>query len=281
MSTMLGTIKTRGPLPIQRGFQFLSGRRDHTEPLRFRTTEPAYRLLCLTGAVLLLIGVGFAANPAAASESAPAAMSYERVAESDLPVAFDIPAQSLASALNAYGITTHYEVIYNGQLAVGRQSAAVKGNFTPEAALQLLLEGTGLLPHYMAADAFILVEDDRPLVAVNTAPPDVVISYYGRIQASLKRAFCANRRMQPGDYRVALGFRIGPSGVVSRAELLGSTGDHDLDAMIDNTVRGLVIGAPPPQGFAQPVILMVAPQSQGTVRDCDATGVQSAIKVAP
>ena len=91
-------------------------------------------------------------------------MPYERVAESDSPVAFNIPAQSLASALNAYSITTLYEVVYNGQLAVGRQSAAVKGNFTPEAALQLLLEGTGLLPHYMAADAFVLVEDDHPLV---------------------------------------------------------------------------------------------------------------------
>jgi len=185
----------------------LPGRRDHTEPLPFQTTEPAYRSLCLTGAILLLIGVSFASNLAAASESTAAAMPYERVAESDSPVAFNIPAQSLASALNAYSITTHYEVVYNGQLAVGRQSAAVKGNFTPEAALQLLLEGTGLLPHYMAADAFVLVEDDHPLVAVNTAPRDAVISYYGRIQASLKRAFCANRRTQPGDYRVVLDAR--------------------------------------------------------------------------
>jgi hypothetical protein len=50
--------------------------------------------------------------------------------------------------------------------------------------------------------------------------------------------------------------------------------------MIGNTVRGLVIGAPPPEGFAQPVILMVAPQSHAATRDCDVAGVQP-VRVAP
>jgi hypothetical protein len=190
-------------------------------------------------------------------------------------VAFDIPAQSLASALDAYSIATHREVLYKAELAVDRQSARVKGYFTPEAALQVLLEGTGLLPHYMAADAFVLVVDDHPLAPVNTAPPDVVRRYYGRIQASLKQAFCADRNTRPGDYRVAVGFRIGPSGAVSHTELLGSTGDRDRDATIVKTIGGLVIGAPPPQGFAQPIILMVTPQSQAAVRDCEGSGIQS------
>lgn len=180
------------------------------------------------------------------------------------------PVQSLASAIDAYTIAAHREVLYNGQLALGRQSTRVKGYFTPEAALQLLLEGTRLLPRYMAGDAFVLVADDRPLVPTNTASPDVVMRYYGRIQTSLRQAFCTNKRTRPGNYRVAVGFRIGPSGTVSRAALLGSTGDRDLDAMIAKLITGLAIGAPPPRGFAQPVVLMVSPQSDATARDCEA-----------
>ena len=229
---------------------------------------------------MLLAGTNLAPSVAASSEFPAAVTADEPEAKQTGSIAFDIPTQSLASALDAYSISAHREVLYNGELAVGRQSATVKGHFTPEAALQALLDGTGLFPRYMAADAFVLMEDDHALGPFNTAPSDVVIRYYGRIQASLKQAFCADRRTHPGDYRVAVGFRIGSSGIVSRVELLSSTGDSALDTTIGNAVRGLVIGAPPPPGFAQPIILVVTPQSQGTVRDCELAGVQSA-KITP
>lgn len=241
-------------------------------------SHPGCRLR-VVAAVLRLAGAILAMNPAAASELPPS--PNRLAAETGGLVSFDIPVQSLASALDAYSVTAHREVLYNGQLAIGRRSAGVRGYFTPEAALRRLLEGTGLLPRYMAADAFVLVaDDDSPTVPTNTAQPDVVMRYYGRIQASLRQAFCANRSTRPGYYRVAVGFRIGPLGAVSRAELLGSTGDHDLDATITRTIDGLAIGAPPPQGFAQPVVLLVAPQSQETAQDCKPAGVQS-VRVAP
>jgi len=226
-------------------------------------------------AALLLVRAGLATHAASATEPAPYPTPNEQGAVSDGLVAFDIPPQSLASALHAYSIAAHREVVYNGELALGRQAAGVKGFFTPETALQQLLEGTGLVPRYMAADAFVLVAEDHPLAPVNTAPRDAVMRYYGRIQASLKQAFCLDKRTQPGDYHVAVGFRIGPSGTISRAELLGSTGNRDLDALVANTIRGLAIGTPPPEGFAQPVILMVTPQAQAAMRDCDVTDVQS------
>jgi TonB family protein len=139
--------------------------------------------------------------------------------------------------------------------------------------LQILLQGTGLLPRYTAADAFVLVpssNDPGSNPPINTAPPAVVAQYYGRVQSSLKLAFCSNNRTQPGGYRIAVSFWIGSSGSVSRVELLGSTGNGDLDVAIDHTMRTLVIGLPPPPGFAQPVTLVVAPQSAGMTRDCQA-----------
>lgn len=223
------------------------------------------RTLCLALGLVVFADVGPAMCEPATSDA-----QRETDVAPEGQIAFDIPAQSLASALEAYSVAAGREVVYNGKLAIGRQSTSIRGVFTPEVALQELLEGTGLSPRYVAADAFMLmpsVPDPRP---TNTASPVVVASYYGRIQASLKSAFCANSRTQPGDYRAVVSFWIGASGAVSRVELLGSTGDRNLDATIDQTIRGLIVGAPPPQGFAQPVTMMVTPQSSGMTQDCKA-----------
>lgn len=251
------------------GLQFLSG-----------TNEGSY--LCMTGdkarrlrraLYFACSAVLFADHGLAASEpvTAPLSVAQREVEVSSVgKTAFDIPAQSLASALEAYSTLTRREVLYNGKLAIGRESTGVKGIFTPETALQMLLEGTGLSPRYMAADAFVLAPSILDPRLVNTASPAAVAGYYGRIQAGFKHAFCANSRTQPGAYRVAVSFWIGSSGTVSRVELLGSTGDPDLDATIERTTRGLVVGAPPPHGFGQPVTIMVAPQTPGMTRDCQA-----------
>ncbi len=180
-------------------------------------------------------------------------------------IELDISAQSLASALEIYSSATGRQVIYNGKLAIGRVSAAVKGVFTPEVALQTLLDGTGLSPRYMAADAFVLVPNAANAESHSPLPSVVVTRYYGLIQTSLRQAFCANNQTRPGDYRIAVSFWIGSSGAIFRTELLGTTNDPARDATIDRTLQGLLIGAPPPQGFAQPVVLVIAP---GATRDC-------------
>lgn len=258
------------------GSHFLSRCRGDFQPALRTSAGALGRSLCIAATLSLLAGAVLTSHRAAAFESTLPATSSTAAAEAGGLLAFDIPVQPLASALDAYGVTAHREVLYDGRLAIGRQSAGVRGSFTPEAALKRLLEGTGLSPRYMAADAFVLVaDDDRSSLQTNTAPPDVVTRYYGRIQASLRRALCANIYTRPGDYRVAIGFRIGPSGIVSRAELLSSSGDHDRDTTIAKAVSELAIGVAPPQGFAQPVILIITPQSQASVRDCEVEGVRS------
>lgn len=59
-------------------------------------------------------------------------------------VNFNIPAQSLSSAINAFIRTTGWEVGFNSPAVVGKQSTAVKGVMTPAQALHTLLAGTGL-----------------------------------------------------------------------------------------------------------------------------------------
>jgi hypothetical protein len=186
---------------------------------------------------------------------------------------FDVPAQSLASALELYGAISGFQVIYDASLAKGRQSADLKGTFAPEIGLRRLLIGTGLSPRYMAADGFMLVPDPIISAAVNTASQRAVTRYYGYIQAGLRQTFCADQRARAGGHRIVLGLWIGSTGVVTRSALLDTTGDRDLDAALDGVMNGMNIGEPPPVGFTQPVVMMVTPD---IVRDCRAVPVQRA-----
>jgi TonB family protein len=187
------------------------------------------------------------------------------------PVAFDLPAQDLASAIEAYSIASGWQVIYDAGLATGRRSASVKGRFAAGVGLRMLLAGTGLRPERMAADGAMLVPD--PATAVRDAPFEPaphVRDYYGRIQAGLKRAFCADEQLRSGAYRFPIGFWIGPSGAVTRAAPLGSTGRAEVDAAFARAVRKLSVGAPPPPGFEQPVVILVTPDLLG---QCNVAGL--------
>jgi len=59
-------------------------------------------------------------------------------------VNFNIPAQPLGSALNAFAEVTGWQVSVPTELITGRTSSGLSGNHQPEEALQALLVGTGL-----------------------------------------------------------------------------------------------------------------------------------------
>ncbi len=68
-------------------------------------------------------------------------------AESALPTttqAFDIPSQSLTTALIEFSAQTKLQVLYEGTITQGLQSPGVTGTLTPAEALKQLLTGTGL-----------------------------------------------------------------------------------------------------------------------------------------
>lgn len=59
-------------------------------------------------------------------------------------VQFNIPAQSLASALLAFGSQSNLQVLYSPQDVEGKRSAAISGAMEPAQALPKLLQGTGV-----------------------------------------------------------------------------------------------------------------------------------------
>ncbi|UDF32517.1 UNVERIFIED_ORG: TonB-dependent receptor (plasmid) [Roseateles sp. XES5] len=92
------------------------------------------RLMVSTAVALVFILPQAALQPAAAQEKTA------RVGT----MAFDIPAQSLASALNTFGRQSGLQVSLAATTSHGITSKAVKGSYTPGQALAALLEGADL-----------------------------------------------------------------------------------------------------------------------------------------
>lgn len=190
---------------------------------------------------------------------------------------FDIPAQPLASALEQYSNITGRNALYNSNLMIGRRSTAVQGQIPPDAALTTLLEGTGLSVGHATPSSFVLLPAP---VTVATVPTAAVTQYYGRIQASLQKALCADGDARPGGYRIALRLWIDSVGNVTRFERLGSSGASSLDDGIDRTLRRLQIGTSPPAGLGQPVSIVVLRQAPGVTMGCESLAIRRA-RAAP
>lgn len=73
-------------------------------------------------------------------------------------IAFDIPAQSLSSAVNAFIRATGWEVGFHSPSVVGKRSTAVSGTMTPAQALQTLLTGTGVSAQISGQSTAALVD---------------------------------------------------------------------------------------------------------------------------
>lgn len=199
---------------------------------------------------------------------------------------FDIPQQSLASALESYSARTGIVGLYRGQLAVGRMSKPVTGRYSAETALAVLLNDTGLAAQYASTDAFTLVpsRDGARSTKSAAAVARAAIAqqdaaqrdYSALVQERINAALCASSATRPGDYRVALSFRVGNTGEIDQFDLLGSSGDSRRDEAISNALRALTIGRSAPSHMSQPFTMVVLPQSSGGAILCPA--VQSALR---
>jgi hemoglobin/transferrin/lactoferrin receptor protein len=127
-----------------------------------------------TTALVALCALAPQARPAAAQAtagSAEAAQSFEIPAQplasalnaaqatagsAEAAQSFEIPAQPLASALNAFGRQAGLQVTLASSTTRGLTSRAVNGRYTPRQALALMLEGTGL-PFHITADRTAMV----------------------------------------------------------------------------------------------------------------------------
>jgi iron complex outermembrane receptor protein len=62
-------------------------------------------------------------------------------AETQEAIQFNIPAQDLSRALSVFTTQSHVQVLYEGNIAQGLRSTPLKGSYTPNKALKMLLTG--------------------------------------------------------------------------------------------------------------------------------------------
>jgi TonB family protein len=196
---------------------------------------------------------------------------------------FNIPAQPLASALQAYSAVTGDEVILDGRLAASKRSSAVVGLFTSETALRMLLDGTDLTIRHTGPQDVTLVAADAigsgadPRVAdsggdrvgvmvldtlyVDLPPgaerrPD--FSEYGRmVRLDVKRALARDAETSNRVFDLQIDIWIDREGRVERPRLLASTGRPRLDAAIRRVLASTTLEKPPPPDLPQPVRIAV------------------------
>lgn len=233
-----------------------------------KSRRPLSELWRLIAVVALCLWIGVSVGRVATAEQLPKTEWTN----------FDIPAQSLASALITYGVQTRIPLFVDMNLVVGRRSVGLKGIFSSEAGLQSMLIGTGLVavpigngfalirakPRYASAD-----EESSQTLA--TASP--FASYSALIQRRLKRALCARGETRPGSYRALVRLTIDNIGSVTRVRLLTSTGNPKLDALLDSTLRRVTLGEPPPGNLQQSVTLLLAPGAERTSAYCSESAV--------
>ena len=211
-----------------------------------------------------------------------------RAQQADGPVLqFDIAAQNLGDALDQYSRRTGIAVLMD-QRHAQRQSAAVRGAYAAGAALQTLLEGTGLQSRLSDAQAVIVYAPAAASAAATAAaadlPPAAVVAaadipgarqgggdhaaYVSRLQHVLLGLLCRAAQTRPGGYRLALQLYLNRAGVVDRVHLLDSTGLRARDTAIARLVLGMRVGAGPSPSMPQPVSILLLPQGPGSEVDC-------------
>ncbi|MDF3838482.1 TonB family protein [Cupriavidus basilensis] len=178
---------------------------------------------------------------------------------------FDIPAQPLAAALNRYAAVANRPALFASDMVVGRVSSDVRGRYTAEAALRILLEGTGLVAEKLDTElgqTFLLKESGTKPAVPRVGMADLFSAdgYAGEVQARIVQALCADPRAVPGRYSAVLRFRVDAAGRIHSARLLGSTGDAGRDAAILRTLQRVQIEMPPPEAvMEQALTMMVLP----------------------
>ncbi len=177
---------------------------------------------------------------------------------------FDIPAQPLQAALDAFSEQTAYSGLYSASSIQGLMSTPVVGRYTADAALRLLLEGSGLAATYTAADAFVL----EPQVKISASKPDN-IAYSALLQSGVRDAFCSDPIIAALDYRIALRFYVDARGRVMQPLLLDSSGNKSRDHAILQALKKVDLGRGPAD-TSLPFYMLILPQQLAAGGDCRA-----------
>lgn len=199
-----------------------------------------------------------------------------RVAQAESPqLLLNLPAQDLEHALQAYSRATGMAVLVDRELTRGRRSISVRGRFTAQEALAMLLTGSGLMARYARSDAFTL-----QLPAVSQPPASrgaaarnaarINNSYATALQQAIETSLCRSPLTRPGSFRALVQVWVNPQGLIEHSRLVSSTGDEQRDEALVRNLGATRVERPAPSSLRQPVTLLLMPDTTGMRMECTA-----------
>ncbi|CRM44923.1 Ferric-pseudobactin 358 receptor precursor [Pseudomonas sp. 22 E 5] len=214
------------------------------------------RAVCALGLLLLLIG--------------------GRLAQAEAPLLLlNLPAQDLEPALQAYSRATGMAVLVDRELTRGRRAIGVRGRFTAQEALAMLLTGSGLMARYARGDAFTLQlpEVSQPPPAHGVAARNAARinnSYATALQQAIETSLCRSPLTRPGSFRALVQVWVNREGLIEHSRLVSSTGDEQRDEALVRSLGTARVERPAPSSLRQPVTLLLMPDTTGTRMECTA-----------
>jgi hypothetical protein len=197
-----------------------------------------------------------------------------RAAQAESPrLSLDLPAQDLEHALQAYSRATGMAVLVDRELTRGRRSISVRGRFTAQEALAILLtewpDGalcTQRCIHLAVADV------SSPPVARGEAArraARINSSYAAALQRAIEVSLCRSSLTRPGSFRRWCRFGSTARGI-EHSRLVSSTGDEQRDEALVRSLGTARVERPAPSSLRQPLTLLLMPDTTGTRMDCTA-----------
>ena len=199
-----------------------------------------------------------------------------RVAQAESPLLLlNLPAQDLEHALQAYSRATGMAVLVDRELTRGRRSISVRGHFTAQEALAMLLTGSGLMARYARSDAFTLQlpEVSQPPATRGAAARNAARinnSYATALQQAIETSLCRSPLTRPGSFRALVQVWVNPQGLIEHSRLVSSTGDEQRDEALVRNLGTTRVERPAPSSLRQPVTLLLMPDTTGTRMECTA-----------
>ena len=157
-------------------------------------------------------------------------------------------------------------MLYGSDLSAGRRSSALRGHYAPDAALRLLLEGTGLIAQAVGDKAFVL----RPTPSAQSggavsAQARHRRAFEAQLQQRVLDALCRQPASAPGIYRAALALRVDRQGRSVRCACWIPRAARR--ATIRAALQGLPVGEPsgdPGKAY----VVLVLPRESRKPADC-------------
>lgn len=97
----------------------------------------------------------------------------------------DIPAQDLGSALQVLGTMTNEQLLFSSDAVSGKRSTAVKGTYTTDTAIAILLKGSGLKAERTASGVLLIRYSRSQDDGSKAGKPTTVIAYSSGLRLAL------------------------------------------------------------------------------------------------